>query len=259
MIEIKRYKTLIFWLAFCVALLGFFFIFVLNLPMSILARFSVWAKILSGKITVWGVKSLRFFQPWWRGSFQFNIPKDVQNYKRGALFVANHRSHLDVFILLEQIPGMRVLTKNLIFWIPGLGLAAVILRMIYIKRGVGQSYWKAMEVIKKGLLNKDRVLVFPEMTRSPFGKIELGRFTLGPFQKAIQTKTCVVPVVIWGSDYIWPKEEFALASSGPLIVETLSPLQSEDFSSAEALADKVRGLIQDRLFELSKSHPYEFM
>ena len=65
------------------------------------------------------------------------------------------------------------------------------------------------------------MLVFPEMTRSPFGQTKLSRFTLGPFQKAIQTRSPVIPVVIWGSDYLWPKEELAIAKKAPLIIITL--------------------------------------
>lgn len=256
-VKIKRYKSLVLLLALSIAPLGLLFIFILNLPVCIAARFSLRARILSGKITALGVKFLRAVQPWWRGSLSVSIPKELQNYEKGVLFVSNHRSHLDVFLLLELIPGIRILTKNLIFWVPGLGLAAVLMRMIYIKRGNSVSYWKAMEEIQNGLLLKDRILVFPEMTRSPFGNTKLARFTLGPFQKAIQTKSPIVPVVIWGSDYLWPKEEFAIAKKGPLIIEALPAIDVNQFPSAEKLSEKVRGLIQKRLLELSETYPYK--
>lgn len=255
--KIKRYKFPLLWLAFCIGPLGLVSIFILNLPVSLLARFNLSARKLSGRITVMGVKWLKFFQPWWQGEFKVNLPTAVKEYKTGALFVANHRSHLDVFLLLELIPGVRVLTKNLIFWIPGLGQAAWLLRMIYIKRGRSESYWKAMEKIRKGFEQKDRILVFPEMTRSPFGQTKLSRFTLGPFQKAIQAQAPVIPVVIWGSDYLWPKEELAIATKAPLIIESLPPVEASKFSSAEKLSQAVNEQIQQRILELSESHSYE--
>jgi 1-acyl-sn-glycerol-3-phosphate acyltransferase len=256
-VKIKRYKFPLLWLAFCIGPLGLISIFILNLPVSLLARFSLYARKLSGRITVMGVKWLKFFQPWWVGEFKLTFPEEVVQYKKGALFVANHRSHLDVFLLLELIPGVRVLTKNLIFWIPGLGQAAWLLRMVYIKRGRSESYWKAMEDIRQGLEMKDRMLVFPEMTRSPFGQTKLSRFTLGPFQKAIQTRSPIIPVVIWGSDYLWPKEELAIAKKAPLIIESLPAVDSSQYSSAEKLSQYVSDQIQKRILQLSQSHSYE--
>jgi 1-acyl-sn-glycerol-3-phosphate acyltransferase len=95
------------------------------------------------------------------------------------------------------------------------------------------------------------------MTRSPFGQTKLSRFTLGPFQKAIQTRSPIIPVVIWGSDYLWPKEELAIAKKAPLIIESLPAVDSSQYSSAEKLSQYVSDQIQKRILQLSQSHSYE--
>ena len=200
---------------------------------------------------------LRWCQPWWRGSIKVDIAKEYWEGTSGTLFVSNHRSHMDVFLLLQQIPGIRILTKHLIFLIPGLNLAAFLFQMILVKRGKDQSFWAAMETVEKALRQNYNVHVFPEMTRAKFGQKELGRFTLAPFQKAIITKTPVVPIVIWGTDYHWPKGEYKIASSGPLIVESLEPIDSKLFKDASQLSNDVKNKIQVRIDELMKEYPYE--
>lgn len=185
-----------------------------------------------------------------------DLPQEVRELKSGCLCVSNHRSHIDVFVLLEKLPSVRILTKNLIFWVPGLGGAAWLFRMIKVKRGNESSFWKAMDKIEQALKEKDIVLVFPEMTRSPFAETELQRFTIAPFQKAMITGVPVIPIVIWGSDYLWPKGEFKIALKGPLIVKSLPPVDPVGFESASELSNHVKSLIQNEINRLSQQHPY---
>lgn len=254
--KIKRYPLLFVHLVMSVGILGSFFIYTANLPFLLVARWSPRAWKISGYITQWGLFSLRFFQPWWKGEMQIKLPDAVEKGEQGCLCVANHRSHIDVFLLLEQIRGLRVLTKHLIFWVPGLGFAAFLLRMIRVKRGDQDSFWKAMDQVEKALVEKDKVHVFPEMTRSAFGQKEMARFTLAPFQKAIQTGVPVVPIAIWGSDYLWPKGKFAIARKGPLVIHSLDPVDSTQFSSAAELSDHVKNKLQDKINQMGAAYPY---
>jgi 1-acyl-sn-glycerol-3-phosphate acyltransferase len=257
--EIKRYPFLLFYLVTSVAILGSVFIYTANLPFLILGRWSLPYRRISATITQWGLFCLRFFQPWWKGEFRVGLPESVQRGEKGCLCVANHRSHMDVFLLLEQIRGVRILTKHLIFLIPGLGGAAFLLRMIRIKRGNQKSFWQAMEQIEQALINKEIVHVFPEMTRASFAERQLKRFTLAPFQKALNADVPIVPLVIWGTDYLWPKGTHAIASQGPLVVRSLPPIESRDFPSAAALAAHVQELLQMEILRLSDQYPYPEM
>ena len=255
-VKIKRYRALLAQLVLSSALIGGLFTFFLNLPLLLLGLVFRPFWLGSHKMTLIGLTALRKVQPWWRGQIKIDLPPEVLEGEKGCLCVSNHRSHLDVFMMLQQIPGVRVLTKHLIFLIPGLGQAAVLMRMIRIKRGASESFWRAMERVEKALSEKDRVLVFPEMTRSQFGDSQLARFTLAPFQKAIAADVPVLPIVIWGTDYLWPRGVYGIAMAGPLIVESLEPVNARDFSSAEELSNHVKNKIQLRVLQLSKLHPY---
>ncbi len=255
-LEIKRYPLLLVHLVASVAVLGSFFIYIANLPFLILSRWSQRAWRISGRITQLGLMSLRWFQPWWRGELDVNLPTKVERGEQGCLCVANHRSHLDVFLLLEQIRNVRILTKHVIFLVPGLGCAAYLLRMIRIKRGNQQSFWRAMDRIEIALQNNEVVHVFPEMTRARFGQRVLNRFTLAPFQKAINTGVPVLPIAIWGTDFLWPKSVYGIAAKGPLVVRSLETVDSKDFSTAADLAQHVRMQIQNELDRLQKVYPY---
>ncbi len=255
-VEIKRYPLLLVHLVTSVAVLGSFFIYIANLPLLILSRWSRKAWRISGWITQLGLKTLRWFQPWWRGELAVNLPVPAQQGDQGCLCVANHRSHLDVFLLLEQIRNVRILTKHAIFLVPGLGCAAFLLRMIRIKRGDQGSFWRAMETIETALRNNEIVHVFPEMTRARFGQMTLNRFTLAPFQKAINTGAPVLPIAIWGTDFLWPKGQYGIAWKGPLVVRSLAVVNSQDFSSAADLAQHVQSQIQSELDRLQKQNPY---
>lgn len=200
--------------------------------------------------------ALRWTQPWWRGEFSVKMPKSVAGANGPCLSVSNHRSHLDAFIILSEIPNVRLLTKHLIFMIPGLGGAAFLLRMILVKRGSDKSFWKAMEKIKSILMDNGNVHVFPEMTRCEAGSVELSRFTLAPFQKAMEVGAPVLPIVIWGTDMLWPKGVYKIALKAPLIVKSLEPVDSKSFATAKELSDHVKELISKELILLSQKYPY---
>lgn len=255
-IKIKRYRGLLALLVLSTVLLGFLTVFVVNLPLLLCGLFSQRCWRWSQPVTHLGLSLLQAVQPWWRGSLEVHWPTEVDAGDKGCLFVSNHRSHLDVFLLLEKIPGIRVLTKHHIFLIPGLGQAAVLFRMIPIRRGASDSFWKAMAKIEVALRTGDRVHVFPEMTRARFGQTEIGRFTLAPFQKAISAGVPVVPVVIWGTDFLWPRGVYRIALRGPLVVESLDPVSVAEFQSASELSEYVRGVLQKRINELAIRYPY---
>ena len=239
-----------------VMFLGLLSQYIINLPFLLIGpRFKPTWRI-AGKILLFSMASLRWTQPWWRGDISVKMPETSKKGELGCLTVSNHRSHIDAFIILSEVPNVRLLTKHLIFMIPGLGGAAFLLRMILVRRGNEKSFWKAMNKIKEILSDQGNVHVFPEMTRCPAGATELGRFTLAPFQKAMEAKVPVLPIVMWGTDMLWPKGTYKIALKAPLIVKSLEPVNSTQFSTAKELADYVRDQIQNEQIKLSQLYPY---
>ena len=67
-----------------------------------------------------------------------------------------------------------------------------------------------------------------------------------PFKVARDAGRPVVPVVITGSDDLWPRGRLALGH-GSVKVTSLEPVDPNAFANAEALRDEVRRRIEEAL------------
>ncbi len=200
-------------------------------------------------VIVRAIGLLMRMQPWLVADIQFTVP-GPEIRKQGLLMVSNHRSHLDSFILLSQVQGIRILAKGALFYVPFLGMMMRITKQIPTRRGQLDSFWKALELIRRRLRQGDAVHVFPEMTRCSPGFKGTQTFSIAPFLTAHQEGVLVQPLVFMGTDAVWPKGAFGLNYRSPVIVRALAPLDPRDFSSAEALRDETRQRINVALAAL---------
>ncbi len=88
------------------------------------------------------------------------------------------------------------------------------------------------------------MLVFPEGTRSPIGK--LLPFKKGPFHLAMEAGVPVVPITIAGSHEAWPKGEMSL-HEGEVVVHFHPPIDPHQFARKEDLLAAVRAAIDSAL------------
>lgn len=189
-----------------------------------------------------GIGLLMNVQPWLDGDLTIDVP-----YRRGTLLVANHRSHLDVFLFLARVRGVRVLAKDTLFWIPFLGLMMRLSGQIPSRRGDVRSFQRAMDLIESKLRGGETVQVFPEMHRCEPGSRGTKNFLVAPFLAAKKAGRPVVPVVIEGTDGVWPKGKFALRPRMPVRVRTLAPLDPARFATAEDLCLETRRRIEEAM------------
>jgi 1-acyl-sn-glycerol-3-phosphate acyltransferase len=128
-----------------------------------------------------------------------NIPGGV------AMIVAsNHSSYIDPPLIGGVFPGrLRYLAKEELFGVPVLGFFIKVLGAVPVKR---EDIQKAGAVMKSliGLLgNGESVLLFPEGSRSPDGRV--GRLEGGVAFLSVKTGVPVLPVYIGGSFKAWPR------------------------------------------------------
>lgn len=223
-----------------IAMLGSIGAYGIAAPLCILGRLFPPAKRWGTNIMQRGVKLLLDLEPWLYAHVDIRLHP-------GALTVANHRSHLDVFLLLSRIPGIRLVCKQELFFVPFLALMLWSLRQIPIRRGRRTSYWWAMDEVRRGLRAGDAVHVFPEMTRCEPGWRGTQAFHLAPFHVAYTENVPVLPIAIVGTDRVWPKGRFALSFRQPVVVQSLAVLYPRDFSSSQDLANAARQSIDDFL------------
>jgi 1-acyl-sn-glycerol-3-phosphate acyltransferase len=158
------------------------------------------------------------------------------------LFVANHKSLADVFLLCLLPWEMKFLSKESIFKIPLLGWQMRTIRDIPIVRGDRESAKRAIEAMRDRLTSGSSVIVFPEGTRSPDGAI--APFREGAFRLAIELGVDVVPLAVAGTENTLPKHSLVFRpTSASVTVLPPVPVGGLTADDAPRLAERVRGEI----------------
>jgi 1-acyl-sn-glycerol-3-phosphate acyltransferase len=150
-----------------------------------------------------------------------NIPKEG-----GVLLVSNHQSHLDPPIIGLGCPRqLNALARKTLFDVPVLGRLIALLGSIPIDRdGMGLAGLReAMRCLKGGGV----VLIFPEGTRSPDGKI--AQFKPGFVSLAVRSRASILPCAIEGAHDCWPRGR-KFPKPGRIRVHFGSPILPDEIS-----------------------------
>lgn len=179
--------------------------------------------------------------PFW--DFRADVSDNVHpDPSRPHLFVANHKSLADVFLLCLLPWEMKFLSKESIFKIPLLGWQMRLSRDIPIERGNKESAKRALDAMRDRLGRGSSVIVFPEGTRSPDGSI--APFREGAFRLAIELGVDIVPLAVAGTENTLPKHSLVFRPT-TASVTVLPPIPVAGLTAEDAprLAERVRGEI----------------
>ena len=162
------------------------------------------------------------------------------------VFVANHSSFTDVFLVVRLPWEMKWLSKKSIFSIPLLGWQMRAAGDVPIVRGDKESAKRAMEEMRQRLESGVSVILFPEGTRSADGT--LGEFRDGAFRLAIEAGVPVVPLAIVGAAKSLPKRSLVFRPSAATLY-VLSPVSTRGLSAEDArhVGSDVRGRIEEAI------------
>jgi 1-acyl-sn-glycerol-3-phosphate acyltransferase len=129
--------------------------------------------------------------------------------REGPLLVAaNHVSYLDPlahgYLLVRAGRRPRFLAKRELFDHPLLRPVLAGTRQIPVERGSGSG--APLEAARRALEAREAVVVYPEatITRNPDFTPMQGK--TGVARLALSTGVPVLPVAVWGSQYVWPRE-----------------------------------------------------
>jgi 1-acyl-sn-glycerol-3-phosphate acyltransferase len=181
--------------------------------------------------------------PFWR----YRVIDEVHpDDRRPYVFVANHTSFTDVFLIASLPWEMKFLSKKSIFRIPLLGWQLTIAGDVPVVRGDRDSVREAMRQLRERLGRRLSVVLFPEGTRSPDGS--LGEFREGAFRLAIEAGVDVLPIAIVGAAGSLPKHAFVFHPTKAEVV-VLAPEPTAGLTAADVprLAAKVRGRIAEAI------------
>lgn len=163
------------------------------------------------------------------------------------IFTPNHQSHFDIAALLGFLPGdNRFAAKEELFRDPILGPVLQTLGMIPIDRDEPLQAIERLNALHGAPFS---IIIFPEGTRSPAGK--LMPFKKGPFVTAIRLGVPVVPVAIRGSAAVMPKKGHLGIHPGrvEVLVDTPIPTESLSYDDRDRLCAQVHGAIARLLRE----------
>ena len=189
-------------------------------------------------------------QKWFHIDADLEELRKLEESQERFLLVSNHRSHLDVFLFISQIHGLQILAKSALFYVPVLGFMMKVTRQIPARKGDFKSLDRAFALIRKRMMNGERILVFPEFTRCEAHWKDVNSYSLLPFQLAKKENIKILPLVVSGTDEIWPRGSLYLrASHRKQKVVALAPLSPGEFSSVDEFRNKVHKLTREKLLE----------
>ncbi len=165
---------------------------------------------------------------------------------RPCIIAANHSSQFDIFALQGYLDyDFRWLAKKELFRIPIFGPAMKRAGYIPVDRGRSREAVKSVTAAARRIADGAAVIIFPEGTRSPDGKLR--SFKGGAMVLAIKARVPIVPLGISGSHRVLPKGRL-LARPGRIVVRIGEPIDCASFSVKER--DRLAEVVHQRIAAL---------
>jgi 1-acyl-sn-glycerol-3-phosphate acyltransferase len=153
--------------------------------------------------------------------------RGLDNIPPGTTMIvaSNHASYIDPPLIGGVFPGrLRYLAKESLFRIPLLGFLIRTLGAVPVTREDSQRAGAVMKILLGLLRDGENVLLFPEGSRTPDGRIK--PLEAGVAFLAVKAGVPVLPVYVGGSFESWPRGK-ALPRPSKLTM-TVSPLVYPD-------------------------------
>jgi len=229
--------------------------------MGFLAFVLFWGDFIVWLLTFWWDKRLFWLHrysifwamfhihinPFWRIKF---VGKENLDKKKVYVIVSNHQSAFDIALLYRINTHFKWVSKRELVKVPVIGWNLLLNKYILIDRKNAFSSKKLLFEGCKNLKMGSSVLVFPEGTRTPDGKVR--RFKEGAFLLAQQAQVSILPIVIEGSKDVLPKPGIIkLVQSFTIKVLPEIPYDSFKDMDVAALTKNVNKLILDTHMAMS--------
>jgi len=171
------------------------------------------------------------------------IGRELLEEERPYIFMSNHQSDFDIFIILAHLPGQfRWIAKKELFRIPVFGRAMKNAGYIEIDRQHHQRALQNLAEAARRIREGKAVMSFPEGTRSKDGTVK--PFKKGMFHLALEARVPIVPITIIGAAEIMPKRSLKI-NPGRITMVIDKPIDVHDYTDASRpeLMERVRGII----------------
>lgn len=172
----------------------------------------------------------------------------LENIPDGPCVVlSKHQSTWEVFLLQRLFMPVSTILKQELLKIPFFGWGIRLMHPIAIDRSnPRQSMVQVMDQGKKRIAEGNRVVIYPEGTRTPYGKV--GRYGRSGPALAVASGVPVVPVA-HNSGFCWPAHQL-LKRSGKIHVVIGKPIETTGYNS-QRLTEDVKTWIEEQQHRLS--------
>lgn len=209
--------------------------------------------ILASLLTSSGVPTYVMMRWWaWAVSFSMGYKYSLhgaENVEPGQSYVVtpNHQGNADILALVLNLPvRFRWVIKKELLRIPIFGWALGATGAIALDRSNREASIESLKKAKHKLSNGWCMLIYPEGTRTPDGK--LLPFKKGPFMLAVQSGLPILPVTTNGAFRILPKKKIAFRP-GHMSVTIAKPIITEGLTENDVpmLMEQTRKAIESNL------------
>jgi len=194
---------------------------------------------------LWGAHYL-YVNPFWH--FRLEGRENIDPEKTYVI-IANHSSYFDILVLYALFRKFKFVSKETIFKIPLIGWNMYLNQYVMIRRGNLSSIKEMMTVCKKWLNMGASVMMFPEGTRTETG--EMIPFRAGSFNLALELEKPLVPIVIYGTFEVFPKNRNLIRTFQTIHAKVLPAIEPKDYTGKPGkMKDDVFKLMDETLHEL---------
>lgn len=170
----------------------------------------------------WGKFNLK------QAGIQLDIVGLENTHTRPAIFIYNHQSILDIFILSTLISHKTLpMAKKSFLYFPFLGWFMKTVGAVFVERHDPQKAMLSLKQAQKVIREGYSFVMAPEGTRTRTG--ELLPFKRGAFQLALQMKLPIIPIIFSNAYSLFPKDAWS-PHAGIVKVKILPPIDAAHWS-----------------------------
>jgi len=194
------------------------------------------------------LKKIHFMVPWAKfvvkciifARVHINGKENLVDDSRGYMFICNHQSYIDTPILAAALNTIAFLSKDLVKYIPIIGLSAYAGGTLFFSRGNHMERKMVLDETMRMCVESTAVVVFPEGTRSGSGNLR-EKIYPGSILECYRRKIKIIPVAIDGTYLIFPKTMDRLNLGKTVTVEIGRAVDPEDYADEKSFMDKCWG------------------
>jgi 1-acyl-sn-glycerol-3-phosphate acyltransferase len=158
-----------------------------------------------------------------------------EKFKKPAIIIANHQSHIDLMLMMLLHPKVLILTNRKNYTHFFYGKALQYADFIPSDMGYEDILGELQELIHDGY----SFMIFPEGHRNDDGKIK--RFHQGAFYLAEKLQVDILPIIIHGQNQLLKKSEFFL-KRGSINTKFLPRINMSEHKFGNGLREQTKGI-----------------